>query len=931
MGCLSSKHGDLSEHTTAVLARYHLTEAHISKAYSLFVKIQTKHNRDKTPLQLKLAGNRPVIYYHDLRHTFAIPPSLLSAHLLDVVTCEHEGELSFPEFVELSTVVSLMSREQLVSFGYHAFAVNEADELHLSDFVAGLTELKDVYPRIINGADIPVTKLGLLAQTTIDTLHTPHSASATSAAANPPTPHHLTLSTFRQVMLNQPWFVDILSLIQEQFQRKTRSEREWNVHLQQLKTKDKAVLAAIDDIVKRRTAGTKKGMKTARGSESAGGKHVRRQSTVHARAMERIGRRQSSVLPEVGLQELRKEMAQLVEEEKGSLDETGSVQQHQQADESSTSARDGSSHRKSAMRRPSRHALPPKRKGSFSNQPDDAPLHDGSPSLSSRQTAHRRNHTVTEESSLSRGRAGSGTDVDSEKGGKGLRQSSQSHHSHRPARMRNGRVSVDIGVMDRVQTQRLHTLRRNSTGSSEEGHDTESGGRTTRQEQGKTSGRGTDDIKEAEEEDRTEQSPQYTAVQPSLPPRDSRSQLGRERVSINSTESGTFRSRTNSGLTRVNERVSREDNTTDDTMSPSGKSIPSSPPSRDRPVLPTTGSSPSLPRKTVSTSHSSHASVDAAESEVVQMRAREKSPTRSQPESPAAVPQPQQQHASSDEQDDQLTRLQAITAQKKLSVSTVHRKSSVARASADEASSSDGDGAELPPMPRRGSVMRDNPQPRVSPHGTERLIGEVSSNSASPSSVHRDVRRRNDSVSREDEAPTAQHIRGSVSREHHSPVHSEAYRKELLQDNHSKYGSSPNLRPDRTSTSTSYSHPQAALQHTRSVPPSSHHTASPHTPGSLRPSISGLSVSPYPHSRQASLSVAALQPMGAWDSAGGMAGMAGMAGMPVMGGEMVGGLYRPSFSGMQGGVVGGPPSMYGFAPARMSLSLSPQPMPRQLH
>ena len=930
MGCLNTKHSDLSTQTTTLLSHYHLTSAHITKTYTLFLKIQAKHNRTKTPLQLKLAGNRPIIYYSDVRHMFAIPPSLLSAHLLDLVPlCEKEGELSFPEFLELVTVVCLMSREQLLSFGYHAFPVNELDELHISDFVGGLTELKDVYPHIINGADIPVSKLGLLAQTTVDTLLTPHSASATSAATAPPTPHHLTLSTFRQVMLNQPWFIDLLLLIQEQFQRKTRSTREWNNHHLLLKSKDKAVLAAIDDIVRRRTPGSKKGLKTARGSESgASGKHVRRQSTMHARAMERIGRRQSSVLPEIGLQDLRKEMVQLAEEEKSELPDTLGGEQHQahlSGDESSRSARDGSTHRKSSLRRPSRHALATKRKGSFSNHQDESALPAGSPSLSNR--SHRRNFTVGgDEGSLSRGRGASGAESDDGTGiAKGLRQPSQSH-SHRPGpgRMRNGRSSMDVGAMDRVQAQQLHTLRRNSTGSNEEARDTEGG---------KKSSRGTEEIKEAEEEEE-ERAVEPDVLQPAQLLKDNRSQLGRERASLNSTESGTFRSRTNSGLTRVNERVSREDDpaaASDDTMSPSVKSIPSSPPSRTRPLFSAAGTSPSMPHKSSSHSHSRSRTCDTAtDGDVTQttVRAREKSPVSAQPESPPAAVS-QRLLNSVDEQDDQLTRLQAITAQKKLSVSTVHRKSSVARASTDDSNTSDGDGSELPP--RRGSVFRDNAaSTRSSPHAADRAIGEVlSSNSASPASVPREVmRRRNDSVSREEEGPVHQ-IRGSVSREHHSPVHSEAYRKELLQDNHGRYGSSPNLRPERISTSSSHS--QAALQHTRSVPPSSHHTASPMNPASLRPSISGLSASPYPHSRQASLSMAVMQPMGAWDASGGS--MAGSVSMAAGGDPMAGGMYRSSFSGMQSGVVGGgPPAMYGFAPAKMSLSLPSQSMPpRPLH
>jgi len=804
-----------------------------------------------------------------------------------------------------------------MSFGYHAFAVNEADELHISDFVAGLTELKDVYPRIINGADIPVSKLGVLAQTTVDTLATPHSHSATSTAAPLPTPHHLTLSTFRQVMLNQPWFLDLLSLMQEQFQRKTRSTREWNSHLLLLRSKERAVLTSLDDVVKRRVPGSKKEKKTARGSESGGGKHMRRQSTMHARAMERIGRRQSSVLPEVGLQELTKEMAQLAEEER-SDDMSGGEHHHTSGDESSRSARgstDGSTHRKSALRRPSRHhQLATRRKSSISKehlQEPESPFPEGSPSLSSRKHGHRRNHTMAVDTPPSRARGVSAADGSEDGAGagavKGLRQASQSH-SHRPQRMRNGRSSVDVGAMDRVQQQRMqHVLRRNSTGSSEEGHDAE----------GKKSSRGAEEIKEEEQV----HAPQTEVLQPALQPRSSRSQLGGERVSVNSAESGVFRSRTNSGLTRVNERVSREDDTaaaSDDTISPSIKSSPSSPPSHTRPALTAAvGTSPSLAHKSASTSHSrSHTSGDHVSAASTGM-------------SPPVVSQ--RLHASSDEQDDQLTRLQAITAQKKLSVSTAHRKSSVARASVDDPTLSDSDGNEQqPPMPRRGSVLRENASVRTSPHGAEqRVIGEVgSSNSASPNSVKREVvRRRNDSVSREEEREShAQHVRGSVSREHHSPVHSESYRNELLQENHSRYGSSPNLRPDRTSTSTSYSHhqQQATLQHTRSVPMSSHHTASPLNAGSLRPSLStGLAGSPYPHSRQASVSMAAIQPMGAWDGSGGSVG--------EMGG---GGLYRSSFSGMQAGVVGGAAaaaSMHGFAPAKhMSLSLSPQPMARQL-
>ena len=876
MGCLASKHSDLSEHTSAVLARYHLTPAQITKAYSLFVKIKDKHNRTKTPLQLKLAGDRPIIHYNDLRHTFAIPPSLLSSHLLDLVACEKEGELSFPEFLELTTVVCLMNREQLLSLGYHAFAVNEADELHVSDFVGGLTELCDVYPRIINGADIPVSKLGLLATTTVDALHTPHSGSA-SAAASPPTPHHLTLSTFRQVMLNQPWFVDLLLLVQEQFQRRTRSGREWNNQLLLLRAKDKAVLAAIDDIVKRRPAGHKKGLKTQRGSESgAGGKHhTRRQSTLHARAMDRIGRRQSSVLPEVGIHELRREMAQLAEEEKSDPADAPGAEPphaHQPGDESSRSARHG---RSSIMKPPSRHVLAAQRKGSFSGKRDEASAATGSPSQSSRGSAHRRNLTTGEADGLSsRARAGSGPEAGERGSARGMRQPSQSH-TQRPSRMRNGRSSVDVG-----SAPGRPMLRRNSTGNSEE---------TDSEEPAAQTNKAPEESKEQEPAATTE------ATQP-LPAKP----LGRGRPSVVSTESGVYRSRTNSGLTRVNERVSRADDaaaTSDETLSPSVKSMRSthsSPPSRTRPFPPTaTHSSPSMRASSLSASHS-----------------------RSHTSEPAALRQPvllpSERPAQVDEQDDQLTRLQAITAQRKLSVSTVQRKSSVARVSGDDMTSpSEGENCDVP-LVRRGSVMRDS----VPSRSSARVVGELSPSSASPSSIHRDiVRRRTDSVGRDDDAPAQPNKRGSVSREHVSPVHAEAYRKELLNDAHGRYVGA------------------SQQQHSRSsLPPSSHLSASPLAPASLRPSFSGggQSLSPYPQSgsRQPSISMQSIQPMGAWDGGGGGGGMPGAMLMPA--GEP----YRASFS-MQGGVVGGVPSsmpaMYGFAPPKMSLSLSPQPLAQRLN
>ena len=140
MGCGPSRAEALSSQTTALLHRYHLTPSHIQKPYALFLKIHAKANRSKTPLQLKLSGNPLVVHPHELRAVFAIPHSILSDHLLDLIEGKGVGgggsggggeEISFPEFLELVTVVSLLSREQLLSFGYHSFPVNDADELSI--------------------------------------------------------------------------------------------------------------------------------------------------------------------------------------------------------------------------------------------------------------------------------------------------------------------------------------------------------------------------------------------------------------------------------------------------------------------------------------------------------------------------------------------------------------------------------------------------------------------------------------------------------------------------------------------------------------------------------------------------------------------------------------------------------------------------------
>ena len=114
-GCCSSTGAALSAQTSAVLQRYSLGPQHMRKAYALFVKIQAKANRGKTPLQLKLQGARSVIHPHEVRAVLAIPHSLLSDHLMDLIDVETENELTFPEFLELVTVVALLSKDQLLS------------------------------------------------------------------------------------------------------------------------------------------------------------------------------------------------------------------------------------------------------------------------------------------------------------------------------------------------------------------------------------------------------------------------------------------------------------------------------------------------------------------------------------------------------------------------------------------------------------------------------------------------------------------------------------------------------------------------------------------------------------------------------------------------------------------------------------------------
>ena len=193
--------------------------------------------------------------------------------------------------------------------------------------MAGLSELKAIYPGIINGADIPVTKLGLAAQSAVDALHAKEPAMSTGC---------LTLSLFCNVMINQPFFADVLHVMQSAVMRKTRSERDWHAHRQALLQSGRDALAELDARVKQRKAG-KKARAAHPGRQGSVG-HTRRASVVHTRAMERIGRRQSSLLPEHAVQSLREEIFRLAEEEQ----REGSQRSHRSQRSNSLSRHSGS-------------------------------------------------------------------------------------------------------------------------------------------------------------------------------------------------------------------------------------------------------------------------------------------------------------------------------------------------------------------------------------------------------------------------------------------------------------------------------------------------------------------------------------------------------------------------------------------------------------
>ena len=181
--------------------------------------------------------------------------------------------------------------------------------------MSGLSELKTVYPRICNGSDIPVSKLGLAAQTLLDS-HPSSTPSTPPTLSSPPSSSPLTLSTFTQLMINQPFFLDILSVIQSSIHRKTRTARDWH-HTRgalQASKEGRTVLQDLDARVRVRRKGKKaKGEGTTLGHiiGGKGGAATRRVSAVHSRAMERIERRQSSILPEGELSVLREEAARL--------------------------------------------------------------------------------------------------------------------------------------------------------------------------------------------------------------------------------------------------------------------------------------------------------------------------------------------------------------------------------------------------------------------------------------------------------------------------------------------------------------------------------------------------------------------------------------------------------------------------------------------
>ena len=115
MGCGASTALALTEHTDSILSRYQLTAPEISKSYQLFLKLQEKANRSKTPLQLKLHGNKSVVHLHEFRAVFAIPHSALCEHLMDVADAKEAGEFSFPEFLELVTTLAIMTSDQLMA------------------------------------------------------------------------------------------------------------------------------------------------------------------------------------------------------------------------------------------------------------------------------------------------------------------------------------------------------------------------------------------------------------------------------------------------------------------------------------------------------------------------------------------------------------------------------------------------------------------------------------------------------------------------------------------------------------------------------------------------------------------------------------------------------------------------------------------------
>jgi hypothetical protein len=115
MGCGASSALALTEQTNSILSRYQLTAPQITKSYQLFLKLQEKANRSKTPLQLKLQGGRSVVHLHEFRAVFAIPHSALCEHLMDLADVKEAGEFSFPEFLVLVTNVSLMTNDQLMA------------------------------------------------------------------------------------------------------------------------------------------------------------------------------------------------------------------------------------------------------------------------------------------------------------------------------------------------------------------------------------------------------------------------------------------------------------------------------------------------------------------------------------------------------------------------------------------------------------------------------------------------------------------------------------------------------------------------------------------------------------------------------------------------------------------------------------------------